>query len=68
MIHIYLRFDRSRGIRKCVPEAGINPDNKVHGANMGPTWVLSVPGGPHNGPINLAIRESNGQVITPHSI
>ena len=24
-----------------------NPDNKVHGANMGPTWVLSAPDGPH---------------------
>ena len=24
---------------------------------MGPTWVLSVPGGPHVGPINLVIRE-----------
>ena len=23
---------------------------------MGPTWVLSAPGGPHVGPINLAIR------------
>ena len=23
------------------------PDSKVHGANMGPTWVLSAPGGPH---------------------
>ena len=34
-----------------------NPDSKVHGANMGPTWVLPVPGGPHVGPINLAIRE-----------
>ena len=34
-----------------------NPDNKVHGANMGPTWVLSVPDGPHIGPMNLAIRE-----------
>ena len=34
-----------------------NPDNKVHGANMGPTWVLSAPDGPHVGPINLAIRE-----------
>ena len=31
------------------------PDNKVHGANMGPTWVLSFPDGPHAGPINLAI-------------
>ena len=32
------------------------PDSKIHGANMGPTWVLSAPGGPHVGPINLAIR------------
>ena len=31
------------------------PDSKVHGANMGPTWVLSSPGGPHVGPMNLAI-------------
>ena len=34
----------------------IYPDNKVHGANMGPTWVLSAPDGPHVGPMNLAIR------------
>ena len=34
------------------------PDNKVHGANMGPTWVLSAPDGPHVGPMNLAIRDS----------
>ena len=26
------------------------PDNKVHWANMGPTWVLSAPDGPHVGP------------------
>ena len=31
------------------------PDTKVHGANMGPAWVLSSPGGPHVGPMNLAI-------------
>ena len=29
-----------------------NPDNKVHGTNM----VLSAPDGPHNDPMNLAIR------------
>ena len=34
-----------------------NPDGKVHGANMGPTWVLSAPDGPHGGTMNLAIRE-----------
>ena len=32
------------------------PDSKVHVANMGPTWVLSVPDGPHVSPMNLAIR------------
>ena len=32
------------------------PDSNVHGANMGPTWVLSAPDGPHVGPMNLAIR------------
>ena len=33
-----------------------SPDSKFHVANMGPTWFLSIPGGPHVGPINLAIR------------
>ena len=32
-------------------------DNKVHGANMGLTWVLLAPDGPHVGPMNLAIRD-----------
>ena len=32
------------------------PDNKVHGANMGPTWVLSSLCGPDVSPMNLAIR------------
>ena len=32
------------------------PNTKVHVANMGPAWVLSSPGGPHVGPMNLAIR------------
>ena len=31
------------------------PDSKVHGANMGQTWVLSDPDGPRVGPMNLAI-------------
>ena len=31
------------------------PDSKVHGANMGPTWVLSAPGGPHEGLMNFAL-------------
>ena len=32
------------------------PDSKVHGAHMGPTWVLSAPDGPHDSPMNLAIK------------
>ena len=36
------------------------PDSKVHGANKGPTWVLSAPDGPHVGPINLAISVVKG--------
>ena len=28
---------------------------------MGPTWVLSAPGGPHVGPMNLAIRVAIGK-------
>ena len=31
------------------------PDSKVHGANMGLIWGRQDPGGPHVGPINLAI-------------
>ena len=34
------------------------PDSKVHGANIGPTWVLSAPDGPHVGPMNLAIWDT----------
>ena len=33
-----------------------NLDSKVHGANMGPTWVLRALDGPHVGPMNLVIR------------
>ena len=31
------------------------PGSKVHGANMGPIWCRQDPGGPHVGPMNLAI-------------
>ena len=51
-----------------VQEAGIHyllsipiyyiPDSKIHGANMGPTWGRQDPGGPHVGPMNLAIWDS----------
>ena len=35
----------------------MSPGSKVHVANMGPTWVLSTPDGPHVGPMNIAIME-----------
>ena len=31
------------------------PDSKVHGVNMGPIWGRQDPGGPHVGPMSLAI-------------
>ena len=34
-----------------------NPDSKVHGAYMGPTWGRQDPSGPHVGLMNFAIRE-----------
>ena len=33
----------------------VYPDSKVHGANMGPIWGRQDPGGPHVGPMNVAI-------------
>ena len=37
-----------------------SPVSKVHGANMGPAWVLPSPGGPHVGPMNFAIWVHSG--------
>ena len=44
--------------------------NKVHGANMGPTWVLSTQDGSRVGPMNLSIRDSRPSVtmINKHSV
>ena len=41
----------------------MSPGSKIHGANMGPTWVLSSPGGPHVGPMKLAIWVDVASVI-----
>ena len=35
----------------------MTPDSKIHGANMGPIWVLSAPDGPHVGPMNFTILD-----------
>ena len=45
-------------VKECFLHDCYNPDSKVHGAYMGPTWGSQDPGGPHVGPMNLAIRES----------
>ena len=37
----------------------MNPDGKVHGANMGPIWGRQDPGGPHVGPMNFVISEAS---------
>ena len=34
-----------------------DPYSKVHGSNMGPTWVLSAPGGPIIGPMSFALGD-----------
>ena len=36
---------------------GVNPDSKVHGANMGPNWGRQGLGEPHVGLMNLAFWE-----------
>ena len=35
------------------------PDNKAHGANMGPIWGRQDPGGPHVGPMDFALWVKN---------
>ena len=44
------------------------PNSKVHGANMGPTWVLSAPDGSHVGPTNPAIKDMFPREITAYHI
>ena len=41
--------------RQLLSQTGHIPNSKVHGTNMGPTWVLSAPVGPNVGLMNLAI-------------
>ena len=44
----------------------INPNSKVYGANMGPTWCWRDPDGPHIAPMNLAIWELMTWKRFPH--
>ena len=59
--HRYLNTETSGGCFTTLSELSKRvPDSKVDGADMGPTWVLSAPDGPHGGPMNLAIRGTQG--------
>ena len=49
---------QSQDINQSNDIANKHLDSKVQGANMGPTWVLSAPDGPHDGPMNSAIRDN----------
>ena len=51
------------------------PDNKVHGANMGPTWVLSAPDGPPcwppcwpHEPCNITPKQDKGCLLWVQSM
>ena len=47
-----------RGTWYCLRNVGtfsVDPDSKVHGANMGPIWGRQDPGGLHVGPMNFAL-------------
>ena len=56
--YIFLALTQQYVVKTHSYNSGLcTPDSKVHGANMGPTWVLSAPDGPHVGPMNLAIRD-----------
>ena len=50
-------FPQSRRPRRSydADSAKAIPDNKIHGANTGPTWGRQDPGGPHVGPMNYVI-------------
>ena len=43
----------------------IIPDSKGQGANMGPIWGRQDPGGPHVGPMNFSIWDSQTSTTAP---
>ena len=47
IIHTYVNF--------CMTNSSKDPDSKVHGANMRPSWGRQDPDGPHVGPMNFAL-------------
>ena len=65
MCYLYIRYPfitsyctfvlLSQHLLRCQSNQSV-PESKVHGANTGPTWVLSAPDWPHVDPMNLTIR------------
>ena len=53
-IYLFVKLD-DRRLNFFVATDYYAPDNKLHGVNMGSIWFLSVPDGPHVGPMNLPI-------------
>ena len=55
-----------------IPKRATAPDSKVHGTNVGPIWGRHDPGGPHVGPMNLAVwgctDESSREIRTSKDI
>ena len=64
--NLWLIYIFARSIRGQNGETDTLSDCKVHGDNVGPTWALSAPGGPHVGRINLAIRDVVMERGPPH--
>ena len=50
-------FTCSSAILGCWISVNKSTYRKIPEANMGPTWVLSAPDGPHIGPMDLVIRD-----------
>ena len=46
-----------------IKQQSVDPDSKVHGANMGPIWGRQDPGGPHVGAMIFAIWATNNNQL-----
>ena len=62
-VEAFLAILRSWLVRN-LPNIYIIPDSKVRGANMGSIWGLQDPGGPHVGPMNVAIWDAFSFILS----
>ena len=61
-------FPSSMICHLCVPSLVCYTESKIHEANMGPIWGRHDPGGPHVGPVNLAVWVSTVVVAVLYEI